>query len=188
MKTAFFEVSYPTVHDHEKGIVTEEKAKRIHDEGGVTKDGISLRYLREKGFDIDGDGDVDAADVMALTPEQIEYDCIKHDFWHPLYEQLPQIVATKMLDTAVNVGSHQAHKFAQKAANDCGASLVVDGDFGPKTLAAINSILPSTFVIAMAEEQTLFYKDLLKRKPGMEPCRAGWLARAAWPFDVERFS
>lgn len=183
-----FEVAYGTLHDHEKGVVSEEKARRIHDAGGVTKDGVSLRLLREMRFDVDGDGDIDAADVMALTPEQIKYDVMEHVFWHPKYDQLnDQRVATKMLDMAVNMGSFQAHKLAQQAANVCGASLNVDGDFGTKTLRAVNALAPDTFLAAACQEQADFYNHILQRKPGMAPCRVGWLDRADWPFNDGRF-
>lgn len=176
-----FEVAYRVLHGHEIGLVTEEQARRIHDSGGVTKDGVSLRYLREKGFDVNGDGVIDAKDIMALTPEQIKYACLK-DFWRPIYEELAQPIATKVYDTAVNMGTHEAHVLAQNAAIDCGRLIDVDGDFGPKTRDAINSILPNVFLRSYCRLQTAYYEDVFRRKPGMEPCRAGWLARAAWPF------
>lgn len=181
---AVFETAYAVLYGHERGIVTPEQAARIHDAGGATKDGVSLRYLIERGFDVNGDGVINADDVMALTPEQVEYECMKKSFWLPIYEYLTQMVATKVFDTAVNVGPQMAHKLAQRSANLCGAALDEDGVFGPVTLDAINKILPNVFLKEMCKQQRAYYLDILRRKPGMEPCRRGWLARSAWPFNT----
>lgn len=50
------------------------------DPGGATKYGVSLRFLRSEGYDIDGDGDVDVDDVKAVTKAKARELFRKH-FW-----------------------------------------------------------------------------------------------------------
>ncbi|MGR3585419.1 MAG: glycosyl hydrolase 108 family protein, partial [Pseudooceanicola nanhaiensis] len=40
------------------------------DPGGATNFGVTVHTMRRLGLDLDGDGDVDAADVRRLTREQ----------------------------------------------------------------------------------------------------------------------
>ena len=50
------------------------------DPGGLTKWGVSLRFLRAIGVDLNGDGTVDGRDIRSLTHEQ--RDAIYRDhFW-----------------------------------------------------------------------------------------------------------
>ena len=53
------------------------------DPGGTTNYGVSLRFLKSQGLeagDIDGDGDIDADDIRALTPERAA-GVLRRAFW-----------------------------------------------------------------------------------------------------------
>lgn len=150
------------------------------DEGGPTRYGVSLRWLRAIGQagDIDGDGDVDEADIRALTPEaaaRLFYD----KFWLPLEcESLPERTAVALYDAAVNCGPARAVCFAQRAANRVyRAGLDVDGRLGPLTrreLLRAGRALPA----AMLDERVAFYRRLAERTPRLAVFLPGWLNRA----------
>ncbi len=171
-----------------------------HDPGRATNWGISLRYLaklkdlNEDGFldgDIDRDGDVDEADVAAMTQEQA-VDYYKSGWWDAFgYEHIVEsAVAVKIMDMSVNMGGRQAHKLVQRALRSTGVKLVDDGILGPKTFNAINSANPTLLVTALRCTQAGFYYALVMRnlaliKNGVLGADAdfsvflkGWLNRA----------
>lgn len=161
------------------------------DPGGATNFGISLRYLKERGDldgdglldgDLDGDGIVDITDIQNMTQEDAEH-LYLHGFWLPnkLDRLLSELVAVKMLDMCVNMGSKQAWKLAQRAANRMGNDLIVDGIVGPKTIDAINLLHRRDYELltVLREEQGSFYSRLIVKKPVFEKYRVGWLRRAA---------
>jgi lysozyme family protein len=61
---AVFETAIDVVLRHEGGFVN-----NVHDSGGATNFGISLRFLRDYpgDGDFDGDGDVDIDDIRKMT-------------------------------------------------------------------------------------------------------------------------
>jgi lysozyme family protein len=110
------------------------------DPGLATRFGISLRFLRKAGFDlgdIDGDGDIDADDILALTEEDAV--CIYRDrFWTPLrLNSLPARLAVVVMDTAINMGPGTAVRLLQETLNSVGALLKTDGILGAKTRRAV---------------------------------------------------
>jgi lysozyme family protein len=187
---AEFERSIGTILAHEGGLVDHP-----NDPGGITNYGISMRFalseLRKDsdkdGFldgDFDRDGDVDGNDIRKMNVKDAirTYKVYWWDKNH--YDMLlDQDVATKIFDCAVNMGERRANKLAQKAANACGAELLVDGQLGPKSMYMINSIQPpSAFVVSLCREQAAFYKSLAEAKPSLAVFLKGWLRRAAHPF------
>ncbi len=149
------------------------------DAGGPTHHGVSLRWLRSIGQagDVDGDGDVDEADIRALTPDaaaRLFYD----RFWQPLKcGRLPFAVAACLYDAAVNCGPGQAVRFAQRAANRTrAADLAVDGKLGPLTLRQLMRG-GAGLAGAMLEEREAFYRRLVAQKPSQAVFLAGWLNR-----------
>lgn len=157
------------------------------DPGGATMWGISLRYVLDElgGWDLDGDGDTDKDDIRVLTKEQAAQ-VYRERWWDRYgYGRIPdQRVATKMLDTAVNVGPGQAHRLAQRALNKCGAGLKVDGVLGPLTLRALSLAPPWAFLRYMAQLQANFYTTLVVARPALSRFLGGWQARARWPITV----
>lgn len=164
---------------HEGGFVDHSD-----DPGGPTNFGISLRFLRQEGIDIDGDGDIDLADIQAVTAAKSR-DIYKEKFWKPCRcaEIRSHMVAGKVFDMAVNMGQRQAYKLVQRAVNalEYEPSLIVDGAVGVKTIAAINNYEREDYVLmdAIREEQADFYETLINDKPQLADFRLGWLRRAA---------
>ncbi len=103
------------------------------DRGGATNYGISLNFLRSKGIDIDGDGDIDWVDVSTLQ----EFEAIalyKEYFWKDQYDDLPRYIAEKVFTVGVNMGTRVGVKLLQRALNSMGSNLTEDGLIGSKTV------------------------------------------------------
>lgn len=183
-----FQEALKVVLEHEVGSKWQTGGYVNHpaDPGGATKYGISLRWLEERGIDIDGDGDVDIDDILALTLDKSDELYHEH-FWLPPYDTFDDhYVATKVFDMAVNMGHERAHKLAQQACNSLGSKLTVDGALGPLSVHALNSYAPGDMLKALIDVQTQFYRDLVARKPKMAVFLKGWLARAEWPWTEEK--
>jgi lysozyme family protein len=169
------------------------------DHGGATKDGISLRFLQAEGkidpsiahdFDLNMDGDIDVPDIRALTMSDavsLYYRC----FWSRYaLEAFPEPIDQMLLDQEVNDGSIGGNKLLQRAVNACSvhvagiARLKVDGDLGPKTHAAMDSVLAHpglgmpALVEAFREAARARYRAIAAADPSQAKFLEGWLARA----------
>lgn len=164
-----------------------------HDPGGITAWGVSLRYALQAvaarpdelaDFDIDHDGHVDRRDIAGLTPD-LAADIYFDDWWKPgWYGRLaPALVAWKCFDVAVNTGPGRAARLLQQALGDLGRQLVVDGQVGAGTIAAVAAEAArdqgGALVAALRAEQATFYRGLVMQKPDLGRFLPGWLTRAA---------
>ena len=139
MQDAPFMQAVETVLAHEGGFADDPA-----DPGGATNWGVSLRFLLAQGaldgpaeYDFDGDGDVDAEDVRAMTrADAIEI--YRRHFWDKYdYGRLPSGIGAKVFDLAITMGGAQAHRLLQRACRACGEHVDADGILGPVTRAAI---------------------------------------------------
>ena len=167
---------------HEGGFVNDP-----NDPGGATKYGVSLRTVARLDanldglldFDLDGDGDVDAHDILALTPDQAgEYYC--RQWWdkHGYGRINNPDIAVKVFDLAVNMGAKQAHKCLQRAIRAAWFPTTEDGLFGPQTLSSTNAAEPRALLAALKSEAAGFYRNLAATSPQSAKFLAGWLTRA----------
>ena len=168
-----FNDAIPTVLRHEGGFVDSP-----NDPGGATNFGVSLRWLKAKGLLEELEEQDKTQDevlvVRSLTKEQAAgfYKAYWWDFYK--YQNLTaQPVATKVFDTAVNIGASRAHKFLQGI-----VGVVPDGVLGPKSFAEANAMSPSVLVVKFQTAQAQFYRDLVVRNPKLEEFISGWLNRA----------
>lgn len=190
---ANFDTALPTILKHEGGFVD-----NIHDPGGATNYGISLRYLQARGDldgdgfldgDIDRDGDVDADDIVAMDADDAAI-FYKTGFWYPGKYGLidDQVLATKAFDLGVNMGIKQGAKCIQRALLAVGANLKDDGAIGPVTIEAINGEGALVILAATRSEAAGFYRALILRNsalrkrmidvPDFSVFKKGWLRRA----------
>ena len=186
-----FERAIKFVLEHEGGFVNDPL-----DPGGATNAGISLRFLRRAGdvdrnddgiadFDLDGDGDIDAADVESLTLAQIKA-LYRENFWDKLdYERLPDFIAIKLFDLSVNMGPRAAHKILQRTLRGFDSDIVVDGIIGPQTLDVLNwvekKLGPGCLQKEISAAAEVYYVQLTQRRPVLSRYLDGWVRRAnAW--------
>lgn len=131
------------------------------DKGGKTKFGISQKSYPE----------LDIPNLTIDDARRIYY----VDFWvTPKIDRVyPYPLAAKLFALAVLVGPERAIKLLQEACNLLGASLVVDGVLGDKTLFAVNTFRYPNSMIAALENRAGNYAIGLKQREFL----AGWLAR-----------
>lgn len=172
------------------------------DRGGATKYGWSLRTLVTEGaidldedgrkdFDLDGDGDIDKADVRLLTRGDAKF-LYHRCFWLRLKaDDLPRPIGEMLFDQGVNAGLGSARRLLQLAINRCleraasaPARLKVDGAIGPATLQAMNWVIcwgalgMPALTDAFRVEVRLRYRAIADRDPSQKRFLKGWLARA----------
>jgi lysozyme family protein len=171
----------PHILHHEGGWVNHPS-----DPGGATNWGVSLRFalatlkvdLNKDGWldgDFDHDGDIDADDIRKMTKEDA-IGVYRVHFWKPQYGAIAnQLIANKVFDMSVNMGSKQAHKLLQRA-----AGVGDDGVFGNGTLAAVNGSDAVWLMRRICEAQKQFYLGLIVKNPKLKAFEKGWMKRAMW--------
>lgn len=160
---AKFDLAFAFLMKHEDSGLT---GKVTIDSGGVTRWGISQRAYPD-------------VDIRNLTLEGAA-EIYKRDYFEPIhgYEIWFQVIASKLLDMAVNMGVHIAVKLTQKACCDAGHPTLADGVMGPNTLAAINACDPDTLVDAMRDRSAQRYSEIVAANPDDGKYLNGWLKRA----------
>lgn len=170
---------------HEGGFVNDPV-----DPGGATNWGMSIRFLINDAGDGDGDGwldgdidhdgDIDIDDIKNMTIEQARK-LYRIHFWDKYdYDKIVDFtVAARAFDMTVNMGPRQTGKIIQRALNELGNNLVVDGKIGKNTFATINCTDPEMLMAEIRQAHAQFYLDLIKAKPQFAKYKKGWLRRAA---------
>lgn len=131
-----FEKAQAFVARWEGGLVDHD-----NDPGGITNRGVSLRWLRAIGCDIDGDGDIDQDDIRAVTPEVAANLFYTHFWVAPGLSALPPLVGVAIYDGAVNMGAGRAVRQLQAACNTVSRDqLEVDGRIGNQTLRRVRAL------------------------------------------------
>jgi lysozyme family protein len=144
-----------------------------YDSGLCTKFGISLIFYRKniKYNAID-------QDIKDLTIGNA-VDIYKEYFWDkwPFAQIDNQKLCNRLFDLSVNCGPKQAFLLIQRAANDIGAKLDVDGILGVKSIAAINSPnIQDSLYKNFIQEATEFYEKIANIAHNKRFLR-GWLNR-----------
>tara|TARA_R100000152_G_C6772765_1_gene199819 strand:- start:1202 stop:1699 length:498 start_codon:yes stop_codon:yes gene_type:complete len=142
---------------HEGGYVNDPK-----DLGGETNFGIAKRFYPD-------------LDIKNLTKEEAK-EIYKKDYWNRnKVDDLPSDLKYIFFDMCVNQGRRTAVKILQRAINNKGGKLVVDGGFGPGTKGALAKYKPS--VSRVRCYRLKHYYDLVSRKPEQERFLFGWYNR-----------
>lgn len=176
-------IALKTVFLHEGRYVDNQ-----NDPGGSTNFGISLKFLLQTG-DLDKDGwlDGDVNHDGSLTVEDIraikECDAARlYDlyFWTKQgYGAInEQVIATKVFDLAVNMGSVGANKCLQRSVRSANSSILLldDGVLGFKTLESVNKASSIKLLSALKSEAAGYYRSI--KYKGSQDFLKGWLNRA----------
>ena len=157
------------------------------DPGGATKYGVTLGTMRALRRDIDGDGDVDVADVRGLSQGEAVEIFIRHYFERPGIGQLPTEVQPALFDMYVNAGAN-AVKVLQRMLAAEGFDCQVDGGIGPQTVAAARRLAdrgPGALNIAYGKARRNYYYALGDARPASRKYasrrdggKGGWITRA----------
>lgn len=172
-----FNVALMSVMHHEGGLVN-----NAHDRGGMTKYGISIRFLQripsELG-DLNGDGHVSKADIQCMTTDDARA-IYQQFFWqhYRLNELAAQPIATKLFNCFVNMRGRTAALVAQRAANMLGAQLVEDGVMGSRSFKAINRLNPKHLMPCLQVQQWQVYQAIVRADPSQNEFINGWRKRA----------
>lgn len=130
-------------------------ADHPRDPGGATNRGVTIGTLRSLGMDLDGDGDVDVADLRILTEADAKR-VFKRFYWDKVdADLLPDGVDYTVADFAVNSGPGRAAKHLQRA-----LGVTVDGSVGPETIAAASAADPIALIEAIHASRLRFLRNL----------------------------
>jgi lysozyme family protein len=157
------------------------------DPGGATHHGVTIHTLRRLGMDLDGDGQVTAADVRRLSREQAIGIFVDHYWRRTGIARLPEALQPSVFDMYVNAGAN-AVKILQRLLTSLGQPCADDGIIGQKTVRAAEAVYeqsPATFADAYGIARRNYYYALADARPASRKfaCRrdggkGGWITRA----------
>ena len=181
-----FDYAVNVVLKHEGGY-----SNNPNDPGGPTNYGISLRFIKEIGLDINNDSQTDLNDVKEIYFSDA-IDIYKNHWWDKYhYNNINSLrFATKIFDMSVNLGPKTSHKIVQRCCNYLGHApfkeiIPVDGVFGIKTLTCLNELCKEEEVAQelmeeIINEQKWFYHSLAEKNPTLKVFLEGWMKRAQY--------
>lgn len=153
------------------------------DSGGETYRGISRRnWPNWEGWSIvDMSKPLHDEEVIPNDKlNQLVDEFYLNNFWNSNYlnKVNSDIIACKVLDMCVNMGSHRGITLLQEALDVCGISVNEDGAMGPVTYMAVNECDENQLHQAIKDKCVQFYKDLVVEHPQDNKFLDGWLRRA----------
>ena len=136
-----------------------------NDHGGPTKFGIAQRW----------NPDVNVRELTRAQAVEIYWEC----YWRGRrYEQLPEPVAIKVFDLAVNLGERTVISCLQRALRACGIRVKIDGRLGTENWGAARRADEAVLLAALRSEAAGEYRIRVARDADQATFRDGWLNRA----------
>ena len=157
----------PFVLEHEGGFVNHP-----NDPGGATNKGVTIAVWKAQGYDKDGDGDIDVADLKLITAEDATK-ILKSNYWNRWFaDQIQsQAVANTLVDWVWGSGAWGI-KIPQRI-----LGLKEDGIVGYITLNALNKAIQQDekgFLKKLYDVRYKFLKDITVKNPKLSVFLKGW--------------
>jgi lysozyme family protein len=143
------------------------------DAGGATNKGVTLGTWRHVGYDKDGDGDIDAADIKLLSVEDATM-VMKKFFWDKWHADdiKSQAIAEILVDWVWGSGVWGI-KIPQRI-----LGVAQDGNVGPLTLKRVNEYPNQHELFDKIKQARIEFIDgIIKRKPSQVRFEKGWKSR-----------
>jgi lysozyme family protein len=165
---ADFNVALPITLRFEGGYVNNPS-----DPGGETNKGITMATFQHCARPLLGI-DPTSDNLKSLTDAQAGI-IYRNNYWNPIQgDSIPlQPLANIVFDFYVNAGTH-ASSLLQKVMQDAGSSVVVDGNVGPATIQALQSLPLDVVYRNYKAGRVAYYQQLGIRFPQF---LNGWLNR-----------
>ena len=143
-----------------------------NDPGGATNKGVTIAVWKAQGYDKDGDGDIDVADLKLITVEDAAK-ILKSNYWNRWFaDQIQsQAVANTLVDWVWGSGAWGI-KIPQRI-----LGLKEDGIVGYITLNAINKVIKEDkegFLKKLYDARYKFLKDITIKNPKLSVFLKGW--------------
>jgi lysozyme family protein len=145
------------------------------DKGGETNMGITKATLAAAY----AQGLVKHNDVKKLTRDEASAIYAAMYYKNYGYDKLPLAVSLVVTDTTVNHGRGGAAKIVQRALVSLGYAITVDGKWGPKTQAALETAcaIPATAAQMTLVKRKNYYDDIISANPSQAAFKNGWYNR-----------
>jgi len=164
---AKIELFAPKILAYEGGFVDDPT-----DGGGATNMGVTLATWKKVGYDKDGDGDIDAADIRLLSKEDA-IAVLKLSYWNRWKaDQINnQSIAEILVDWLWGSGKWGI-VIPQRL-----LKVPEDGIVGPSTLYAVNSSNQRGLHAIIFQARVSFIRDLVNNHPEQNKFFNGWMNR-----------
>ena len=157
----------PFILKWEGGFVNHPK-----DPGGATNRGVTIAVWKAQGYDKDGDGDIDVADLKLITPADATK-ILKSNYWNRWFaDQIQsQAVANTLVDWVWGSGAWGI-RIPQRI-----LGVKDDGIVGYVTLNALNKAIKEDkagFLKKLYDARFKYLKDIVKSNPKLSVFLEGW--------------
>ena len=157
----------PFVLEHEGGFVNDPL-----DRGGATNKGVTIAVWKAQGYDKDGDGDIDVADLKLISVEDAT-NIMKKNYWDRWKaDQIKnQAIANTVVDWVWGSGVWGI-KIPQRI-----LGVKDDGVVGAKTIEALNNQDPKKFLEKLYLARFSFLDGIVASNPSQKRFIKGWKNR-----------
>ena len=168
-KTVYINIFYIDNFEYSLNYALEHEGEYVDnpvDKGGKTKYGIAQKFHPK-------------VDIQNLSLKEASA-IYRKDYWLPIYDKILSVkIAAKLFDAGVLMGTKKAIILLQRALLSTGVDLVLDGEFGKKTLKLVNNCNNTTGLLwAFTSEISAYLTDIAEDDPTQRIFLQGWLNRA----------